>query len=259
MTAVTTPDTNRLYEILVRLHDDVRQIQYPYSAKALKWGIISHAEIERAMEEDDNASEKSTWIGQKPADVAARLAGGMTRFIDVEGYREQWVEAGLAEGSWKTFLEMYCMLKADSVPFNSPEYYREAELSNLLSLVKILHEEIFGTPAIKGPTNLGVSLKSKWWKECHRVFNDALVEEVYRGLKLEDRPKNGACHTPEWTPDLKKGIRKIAQRWASCPLWDRPATSNPMEDGVDFTSNNEATVKAFLKENQFTSHYLEGR
>jgi hypothetical protein len=258
MTA-TTPDTTRLYEILVRLHDDVRQIQYPYSAKALKWGIISHAEIERALEEDPNASEKATWTGQKPTDVAARLAGGLTRFIDVEGYREKWGEAGLAEGSWKTFLEMYCMLKADPTPFNSTEYYREAELTNLLSLVKILDDEIFSSPAMKGPTNLDASLKSKWWKECHRVFNDALVEEVYRTLSLDDRPKNGACHTPEWTPELHAAVRKVAKRWVACPLWDRPATSNPAEYGVDFTSNNEATVKSFLRDNQFTSHYLEGR
>lgn len=251
-----SPGTTRLYEILVRLHDDVRQIQYPYSAKVLKWGIIRESEMEQAMKNDPNASEKSVWLGEKPAIVAAKLAGAFTDFIDAEGYREKWMAAGLAEGSWKTFLELYCMLKADSAPFSSEEYLREYEMENLLSLVKILDEEVFGSTLMKGPTMLSASMKSKWWKECHKVFNEALINEVYYQLRLNERPKNGACHTPEWTEELKGQIRKIAKRWVACPLWDQPEDA---KGGVDFTSNNERSVKEYMNQYQFTTHYLEGR
>jgi hypothetical protein len=258
MATTAVPDTTRLYEVLVRLHDDVRQIQYPYSAKVLKWGIIKDSEIEEALKANKNASEKTVWEGEKPADIAARLAGGLTNFIDQEGFREKWKAAGLAEGSWKTFLEQYCMLKADAAPFTSEDYFRNSEMENLLTLVEILDDEIFSHASMKGPTNLAASFKSKWWKECHRVFSEAIEEEVYRQLKLSERPKHGACHTAEWSPDLKTAIRTIAKRWTTCPLWDRPQSNDPSV-GVDFTSNNEATVKTFLSANQFTTLYLEGR
>lgn len=252
------PDTTRLYEVLVRLHDDVRQIQYPYSAKVLKWGIIKDSEIEAALKNNPDASERTVWAGEKPADVAVRIAGGLTAFIDQEGYREKWMEAGLAEGSWKVFLDQYCMLKADGIPFVSDNYYRNTEMENLLALVRILDEEVFGNAAMNGPTRLSASFKSKWWKECHRVFSEAAGEEVYRRLNLDERPKSGICHSPEWTDELKGAIRTIAKRWVTSPIWDRPQSNDP-NTGVDFTSNNEATVKSFLTANKFTTHYLEGR
>jgi hypothetical protein len=254
---VNAPTTTDLLELLVRLHADVRQIQYPYSAKILKWGIISDSEIESALKDDPNASEQSVWTGERPADVAVRIAGGLTAFIDSDGYRQTWVQAGLAEGSWKNFLEQYCMLKASPLPFNDTAYYRDFEMDNLSTLVAILDEEIFSNAAMKGPTRLSVSFKSKWWKECHRVFSDAVQEAVYRHLSLNYRPKWGLCYTPEWTDPLKAEIREIAKRWTTCPLWDRPQGTNPTE--VDFTSNNEATVKMYLDRNSFTTHYLEGR
>ncbi len=254
----TVPNTTELYEVLVRLHDDVRQIQYPYSAKVLKWGIISTSEIEAALKADSDASEKTVWAGEKPTDVGGRIAGGLTAFIDQEEYRDKWMKAGLAEGSWKTFLDQYCMLKASNEPFNSDQYYRNTEMENLLTLVKILDAEIFSHPAMKGPTHLNASMKSKWWKECHRVFAEAVTEEVYRRLSLAERPKYGLCHTAEWTLDLKKAIREIAKRWRESPIWDKTQNTNPSA-GVDFTSNNESTVKMFLGANKFTSKYLEGR
>jgi hypothetical protein len=254
----STPNTTRLYEVLVRLHDDVRQTQYPYSAKVLKWGIIRDSEIEAALKSNPDASERTVWAGEKPADVSGRIAGGLTAFIDQEGYREKWMEAGLAEGSWKVFLDEYCMMKADISPFNSDSYFRNAEMENLLDLIKILDEEVFSSTAMSGPTRLPVSYKSKWWKECHRVFSEAVGEEVYRRLNLDERPKNGACHSPEWTDELKIAVREIAKRWVTSPLWDRPQSLDPTA-GVDFTSNNEATVKKFLSSNKFTTHYLEGR
>ncbi len=258
MASVTKPDTTRLLEVLVRLHDDVRQIQYPYSAKVLKWGLIQHSEIEAVLKADPSASEQTLWAGHKKSDVAARLAGALTRYIDQEGYREKWMEAGLAEGSWKTFLSMYCRLKADATPFNSGGYHRNDELENLLSLVQILDEEVFSHPAMAGQTNLAASMKSKWWKECHRVFAEAVREEVYRGLGLAERPKEGLCYTPKWPTKVENDIRKIAQRWRKSPLWDQPQSTDRSR-GVDFTNNNEATVKEFLVAHGFTTAYLEGR
>ncbi|MCP3420355.1 hypothetical protein [Nocardioides pinisoli] len=256
--AMQVPDTTDLYEVLVRLHDDVRQIQYPYSAKVLKWGIIKHSEIEDALKKNPDASERTVWAGEKPADIAVRIAGGLTAFIDQEGYREKWMGAGLAEGSWKTFLDQYCLLKADATPFNDEDKnYRNAEMENLLSLIKILDEEVFSSPAMTGPTNLSVSFKSKWWKECHKVFSEAVRYEVYRSLKLPGLPDK-LCHTPEWTPELKGAIREIAKRWVTSPLWERSQSSDPAV-GVDFTSNNESSVKVFLSSNGFTTLYLEGR
>jgi len=256
-TSARRPDTKELFVLLVRLHDDVRQIQYPYSAKVLKWGIIQDSEIEDALKANPDASERTVWRGETAGDVAMRIAGGLTAFIDQDGYREKWLTAGLSEGSWKTFLDQYCMLKADSTPFNDSQYLRNAEMDNLLSLVKILDETIFSSPAMKGPTRLNVSFKSKWWKECHRVFSVAVTEPIYRQLGLSNRPDK-LCHTPEWTDNVKKEIREIAQRWVTCPIWERTQSTNSQE-GVDFTNNNEATVKGFLSNNKFTTLYLEGR
>lgn len=256
---IRIPNTTRLYEVLVRLHDDVRQNQYPYSAKVLKYGIIRESEMDEASIEDPNASEVTVWRGLKPTEVASRLAGAFTKFIDAERYRTNWIEAGLSEGSWKIFLEMYCMLKADPAVFGSPEYVRDAEMDNLLTLVKIFDEEVFGTPAMKGEGNLKASLKSKWWKECHRMFNEALINKVFYRMELGVPPRYGACHTPEWTPTLKEEIRHMARNWARSPLWEQSQRQGNAGLGVDFTSNNEANVKDFLREYHFNTLYLEGR
>jgi hypothetical protein len=257
-TAVVIPDTNRLLEVLVRLHDDVRQIQYPYSAKVRKYGIISLSEIESAIARDPSASEVTVWTGQKATDVASRIAGGLTNFIDQEGYREKWVAQGMAEGSWKTFLSLYCRLKADSTPFTSESYYRNFELENLLALIEILDDEIFSHSVMSHDSNHSAAFKSKWFKECHRILAEAVREEVYRSLKLPERPKEGLCYTPAWPKDLTAEIRKIAVRWRKSPLWEQKQSTNP-DDGVDFTNNNEATVKQFLTTHNFTTAYLEGR
>lgn len=254
----SAPDTKRLLEVLVRLHDDVRQIQYPYSAKVLKWGIISESEIEQAQRNDPDASEKTAWSGQKASDVSSRLAGALTRYVDQEGYREKWVELGMPEGSWKTFLAFYCRLKADSTPFKSDGYHRGDELENFMILVRIFDEEIFSSHAFAGSSNLSASLKSKWWKECHRVMAQAVCEEVYRGLDLPERPSDGICYTKSWDKSLQKKIRDVAKRWTKSPLWEQTQSTDP-NDGVDFTSNNESTVKEFLAAHNFTSAYLEGR
>lgn len=255
--AATLPTMTDLYELLVRLHGEVGQVQYPYSAKVLKWGIIRDSEIEEALKADPDASEQTAWADHKPGDVSLRLAGGLTAYVDQEGYREKWMDAGLAEGSWKTFLEAYCMLKPSATPFTDPGYFRDKEMDNLVSLVKILDEEIFSHPDMKGPTQLKASFKSKWWKECHRVFAEAAQESVYRQLGLPSRPKYGLCHTPEWTDALKNEIRGLAKRWRTAKLWDQKQGTDPGE--VDFTSNNEATVKMYLDRTGFTTHYLEGR
>jgi hypothetical protein len=256
--AVKLPTTTQLYESLVALHGDVGQVKYPYSSRVLKWGIISRSEIEEAIAKDPNASEQTAWAGEKTADIAARIAGGLTNYIDQEDYREKWVRAGLAEGSWKVFLETYCLLKASAKPFNNPEYYRDDEMANLLALTRILDEEVFSHAAMSGKTMLPASFKSKWWKECHKIFADSVEDEVYRSMKLVERPHGNACHTDEWNAATKAGIRKLAKRWVSSPVWDRPQSNDP-NIGVDWTSNNEATVKSFLMRNKFTTHYLESR
>jgi len=88
------PRPKRLFEVLVRLHDDVGQLKYPYSAKILKWGIIQESELEEASKDNPNASEKTVWEDVRPADVAVRIAGGLTQFVDQEGFRAKWVEHG---------------------------------------------------------------------------------------------------------------------------------------------------------------------
>lgn len=251
------PSTKQLYELLVRLHDDVRQIQYPYSAKVLKWGIIKQSEIDEAILADPSASETTVWTGSKPADVAQMLAGGLTRYLDQEGVREKWMENGLAEGSWKTFLQQYAMLKASPAPFNSPTYLRQHEMDNLAALARILDEEVFSSPGMKGPTHLKASFKSKWWKECHKIFAEAAENAIYYKMSLPERPKHGLCHTELWPADVLKELRSIAKRWATCKVWDMPQGTGAGE--VDFTNNNEATVSRYLKDNGFTVHYLEGR
>src|SRR5262249_54216513 len=134
------------------------------------------------------------------------------------------------------------------------------EMENLLSLVEILDEEVFGNPAISNDlTKLKVSFKSKWWKECHRVFSEAAGTVVYYKLDLSSRPGK-ICHTANWTKDVTNEIRKLAKRWTSCPIWEQPQSTDPNSpSGVDFTSNNEATVKKYLNNNKFTTQYLEGR
>jgi hypothetical protein len=236
----------------------VGQVKYPYSAKVLKWGIISSSEIEAAISVDPQASEQTVWQGEKTTDIAGRIAGGLTRFIDQEGFRQKWMDAGLAEGSWKVYLETYCLLKPSPEPFNEPGYHRGDEMSNLLTLTQILDEEIFSNSAMAGSTMLSASMKSKWWKECHRVFVDSVEDEVYRSMKLPERPRGSACHTAEWNPATKAGVRKLAKRWVTSPVWDRPQSTDAGK-GVDFTSNNEATVKGFLVANKFTTSYLENR
>src|SRR4051794_39360374 len=187
------PRPKRLFEVLVRLHDDVGQLKYPYSAKILKWGIIQESELEEASKDNPNASEKTVWEDVRPADVAVRIAGGLTQFVDQEGFRAKWVEHGLAEGSWKIFLSLYCRLKADATPFNSDGWHRNSEMDNLLTLVRILDEEVFSHAVMNGPTNHDAAMKSKWWKECHRRLADAIEFEVYRGMDLPAAPKDGLC------------------------------------------------------------------
>ena len=250
------PNTTQLLSVLVRLHDDVRQVQYPYSSKVLKWGIISESELIDAQQNNPQASEQDVWEGLQPPEVAARLAGGQTDYLDQAGLRAKWVSQGMSEGSWKVFLSTYCYQKAATVPFDSDDYYRGSELENLRVLAQIMDDEIFSSPKMLSTANRTATFKTKWWKECHRVFADALTQDIYYGLNLPSRPTDGVCYTPAWPKEVQIKVRDIAKRWAKSPLWDQP---DSITKGVDFRANNELNVKTYLAANNFTSAYLEGR
>ena len=256
MNTLRTPDTTRLLEVLVRLHDDIRQIQYPYSAKVRKWGAISESELEDALELDPDASEKSVWSGLKTQEVASRISGAATNFLDQEGFRERWTDLGMSETSWQAFIREYVWLRPDSTPIRSDEYFRLVENENLLMLAKIFDREVVSHIS-SDDGNLSACLKTKWWENCHSVFSNAVSEAVFRKLKLDDRP-NPVCYTPEWNDDVRNEVTKIAKRWRDAPIWKM---TNGVDPGstVDFATNNAARVKELLKKHGFTTFYLEGR
>ncbi len=247
-----TPTTRELLPILVGLHGTVRQIQYAYSSKIAKYSVIGEAELDAAL---PGATEVDIWRGQKPSEVSLKIAGPLRNYLLESGDAlENLQRRGLSEGSLKTFLEMYCRLKPDgSAAIGSTEYYRDAEMDNLQTLTRIFDEEIFDHPDMNGTRALSNCIKSKWWKECHRVCRESVANEIYHGLKLGSRPQDWPCYTPRWTNELTAKIRQIAIQWRQSPLWDQ-STSD-----VDFTTNNERTVKEYLKTFGFDSFYLEGR
>jgi hypothetical protein len=251
------PDTVTLLNVLVRLHDDVRQTQYPYSQKIGKFGAIQEAEIRAALKTNPQASEKTVWSGETASSVALRLAGALQRAVDEDGaYRERWEHAGMPEGSWKFFLGLNCLLAADGTPFQDAAYLRNEEATNLVSLCRILDEEVFGHAQISSSaSNLRASFKSKWWKECHRVFAGAAALAIYHRMKLPEPPAH-ICHTAEWSDDVKAEVRKMATRWRTCALWDQKNGKNQSAHEVDFTSNNEATIRLELGK-FFTVSYLQ--
>lgn len=248
--ATKLPTTSDLLEVLVELHGKMGQTKYAYSARIAKYGVIGDAELRAA---GTSATEKDVWKGQKASDVSLKLAGALTEYLDAEGDAlANLRRRGMSEGSLRDFLGTYARLKADGDNvIGAAGYHRDDEMANLQSLMTIFSQEIFDHPDMDGLRSLKACMKSKWWKECHRVAAESVAEEVFRGLDLGSRPTDAPCYTPAWTPPVRDKIREVARRWRESPLWD--ATD------VDFTSNNERTVKDFLTAHKFTSSYLEGR
>ncbi|MEB3204634.1 MAG: hypothetical protein VKP57_08030 [Candidatus Sericytochromatia bacterium] len=245
----SNPSRKKLYDVLVRLHGEVRQAQYPYSATAKKWGIIGEDEL-LALKSNPNATERDVWRGITGKDISLRIAGKLTNFIDERqpNLRREWKERGLAEGSWKVFLQTYCLLEVADQGINKPDYLRDAEFENLETFAKIIDDEIF--KKIDAHSRHQYSLKTKWWKECHKRIVVSTIEAVHRGTPGGDRPKS-PCHHLRWSPGTVAEIRGIVGRWRDCDIWNSST--------IDFTSNNEKTIHGLLQANGFTEMYLEDR
>lgn len=253
---MSNPSSARLIDVLVGLHGSVGQTKYPYSARVLRFGVISEGELEEALKDNPKASEVDIWAGLTATQKKERIAGQLTLRIDEDDYRKHWSEAGMAEGSWKEFLQSYCNLKAVREPIVGDRYLRPDEVENLQTLMRIFDREVFTHKDMAGPTLLKASLKSKWWKECHRVFSNAAKVVIYNRMGLDSLPDDGICYSPTWDKATAVELKGMASRWRTSPLWQQVQGSD-IDTSVDFTSNNERQVKEFLQKHGFTEKYLQ--
>lgn len=236
------PTEAELFEIIARLHTETPQQKYQYSNRVLKYARIGGEELDRAYRLNPSVTEQEVWRGRTQREVADRVAGNLTRWAENAGeYRTRWTDAGLPEGSWAHFVSTYCLTRALDIPMNDSQNHRPSELDNFLKLVIVFQEEVFDH--LETVPFLKESLKSKWWKECHKPFAAALGTIARDSMQLPNTPEK-LCHTQLWTPTFVLRVRTAARRWREHTIWQT--------NEVDFTVNNERNIKELLVAKQFT-------
>ena len=133
VTVFDGPDPLQFLAVAVEAHDNLTQLKYQYSDKALKYSALTANELQQAVERwGKAASEELAWTGMRGPDVRMRILGATSRHLqDAGGWRTRWFEAGLSDASWNRFLEEYAKTTAESEVFESPKYLRASERENL--------------------------------------------------------------------------------------------------------------------------------
>jgi hypothetical protein len=240
------PDPLAFFEVAVEAHDNLTQLKYQYSDKALKFSALSAHELHQATEKwGPDASEEKAWQGLTSSDARLRIVGSMTLHLEATGHwRSRWLARGLTDPSWNRFIETYVRLTPETKPFDDPGYLRGAERENMVTLCRIFDEELFeqlGDPKFPGAKS---SLKTKWWKRAHARFASVLSYVAMDSMGLDNQPRQPA-YAPEWNDYVKKAVREMAINWRQSPAWNEPTVSN-----------NEAEIDEQLDARHFTEKYL---
>jgi hypothetical protein len=233
------PTEAQMFDIIARLHTETPQQKYQYSNRVLTYARIGMDEMRDALRVDPDVTEAQVWRDMKAREVSDRLAGRLTDIADEHGFRERWHSAGLSEGSWTLILNTYCNLKPLDIPISHEDHLRANEEANFVTLLGIFDQEIFGhlSDPEDGMKNV---VKSKWWKECHRVFHASMAVVVRDRMDLDNSPKN-LCYALEWNSAVIKRLTTGARRIRESNIWDERDIET-----VDFTANNERVVKKYL-------------
>jgi hypothetical protein len=240
------PDPLAFLAVAVEAHDNLTQLKYQYSDKALKYSALTANELHEAAEKwGSHASEEKAWAGLTSADVRLRTIGAMSRHLqETGGWRKKWHEAGLTDQSWNRLIETYARTNAEVVSFEDSRYYRGPERANMEVLCTILDEELFEKLSDPRFPNARASLKTKWWKRAHVKFANAIGQVAMDNMELPNQPRPPA-YCPPWSEHVRNAIREMATHWRQSPAWND-----------DTTANNEAVIDQQLDERQFTEHYL---
>ena len=240
------PDPLEFFEVAVEAHDNLTQLKYQYSDKALKFSALSAHELHLATEKwGPDASEEKAWAGLSNAEARLRIIGSMTLHLEANGaFHSRWLERGLTDPSWNRFIETYVRLIPETKSFDDPGYLRGPERDNMVTLCLIFDEELFenlGDPRFPGVRS---SLKTKWWKRAHARVASALSYVAMDSMALDNQPRQPA-YAPPWSDRVKKAAREMAINWRQSPAWNEPTVSN-----------NESEIDKLLDERQFTEKYL---
>lgn len=241
------PDPLAFLEVAVEAHDNLTQLKYQYSAKALKYSALTATELHEATEKwGVQASEEKAWSGLTTADVRLRTIGTLSRHLqEAGGWRTKWIkEHRLSDQSWNRFIETYAKTGAESLPFEDPRYFRAAERQNMEMLCKILDEELLSRLGDSRFPNARSSLKTKWWKRAHVKLANAIGQVAMDNMELDNQPRQPA-YCPVWSEHVKNAVRQMAINWLQSPAWN-----------ADTTANSEALIDQQLGERQFTEKYL---
>jgi hypothetical protein len=235
------PIPSRFLTVAAVAHDQLTQLKYQYTDKALKFSALHKDELIAAQEKyGANASEEVAWQGLTRADVQIRILGRLTANLDDEGgWRQKWRGLGLTDPSWNQFLRTYAKVTAETEPFASQFYLREPEIGNLIKLCKCFDEELFDRHPLASD-----SYKTKWWKLAHARFAQALGQGIKHSLQLPNTPAHPA-YTPDWSDYVVGIVRQGVVNWRESPAWRSPTTAN-----------NEPDVARILTERGFTEAAL---
>jgi hypothetical protein len=239
------PEPRVFLEVVAEAHDKLTQKKYQYTDKAIKYSAISDEEIELAQKNyGPNASEVNAWTGLSKSDVKVRLIGRVITHFDENGknWRAAWGKVGVSDASFKWMIEYYSRTEAVKESFDSKEYLREEEISNLTTLFTIFDEELI--QRLGTYTRARASLKTKWWKLAHKRFRTQLSQVVKHSSKLPNTPEKPA-YAPAWNSHVKSELRKAVAKWRASPVW-----------AGNTTANNEPDVEKVLQGGGFTESYL---
>lgn len=241
------PDPLAFLEVAVEAHDNLTQLKYQYSAKALKYSALTANELHEATEKwGGKASEERAWSGMATADVRLRTIGTLSRHLEESGgWRTKWIKQHrLSDQSWNKFIETYAKTTAEALSFEDLRYFRAAERENLVTLCRILDEELFSNLDDPRFPNAAASLKTKWWKRAHVKLANAIGQVAMDNMELNNQPRQPA-YCPQWSVHVVNATRQMAINWLQSPAWNE-----------DTTANNEAVIDQLLEERQFTEKYL---
>jgi hypothetical protein len=235
------PNPSRFLSVAADAHDQLTQLKYQYTDKALKFSALYKDELIQAQKEyGANASEELAWHGLSRSSVQVRILGRLTSNLDdAGGWRLKWRALGLTDPSWNEFVRTYARVSPETEPFESPFYLREAEVDNLITLCTCFDEELF-----ERHPEASASYKTKWWKLGHARFAKALGQVVKHSMKLPNTPEFPA-YTPVWSDYILGVVRQGVVNWRESPAWRGPTTAN-----------NEPDVSRTLTERGFTEAAL---
>lgn len=270
------PDPAKLNQTIIAAHDKFVQTKFYSSVMVAKLGSLFGRQFEEYKNREDGEQKSEAgfikFLIQNDqltrGEVNKRFMGFLAKSVLDESENKIFKLVSKVNRSSKDcpltmdmlnkslFANFLYREPTDDDLANVNRYLRDKEISNMISLCNIIHEEILHKWDAEKTENDATQnqLNRMFRSKSIMAWSELLKDAIAAQLRIQDQDERAQIFYRELSSDDIETIRYIVRRLVEWSVWKAPISSE-----IDrVLSDNKGEVKKFLKNKGLTTGYLMG-